>query len=142
MHQSRCVMTPPPVSLGHGDILDSSNVIFSISAGAFKSYFILDTSCILRGVQTTPRGLCLNSGSHRSGGGGSVCVCGGAQPLCLAWGIVLRLQDVRKLKWFIGCCSNYHTPTAAPPHPAHFALSREMDSKHVGLSPYSPAYGK
>lgn len=66
---SKLVRNDPPMSLGRGDTLDSSNVIFSISVGAFKSYFILDTTCILCDSGRLP-GACVWAVVLITGGGG------------------------------------------------------------------------
>lgn len=125
MHQSRCVMNPC-IFRAWGRILYASNVIFPISVWAFKSYFIHDTSCILPTSCRLP-------GAHVCTAAVLIKSWGQHRPACstrqahththtptqhLSADATLRafiwsLQDVRKLKRFIGWCSNYHRPTVA-----------------------------
>lgn len=152
MHQSQCVMNPC-IFRAWGRILYASNVIFPISVWAFKSYFIHDTSCILPtscrlpGAHVCTAAVLIKSwGQHRL-------ACSTRQvhththtpTQILSADATLRafiwsLQDVRKLKRFIGWCSNYHRPTVA--FFLHWLVSREMDPKRAGLSTCSPACGK
>lgn len=64
------------------------------------------------------------AGVGDGGGGRPRSDCSATQAQCHSSdgvaGVSFSLQDVRKLKWFIGCRSNYHTPSAAPPTPTLF----------------------